>query len=245
MPHPRFLRLDADRRLRLLDAAAREFAAHGYDAASLNRVIAAEKLSKGQFYYYFDDKADLFLTALEWVWRQFIGGNDEWVRTDGADPSNARAATADLPIADPIARFDIASLTADSFWPVTQRYGAEARRRIRRLPWLLEFSKLIMTPPADPVIRAVVAEKIESVRAIQREFIRRGQALGCIRTDLPEELLMALTLANKMAFDRWYVEHYESFTEEQAAAMYDVTRSLLEPPAASPGARRTPRAKAR
>jgi hypothetical protein len=47
---PRFLKFDPERRDRLLEAAAEEFAARGYGAASLNKLIARLGLSKGQFY---------------------------------------------------------------------------------------------------------------------------------------------------------------------------------------------------
>lgn len=65
MPRPRFERLEPDRRAEVLDTAAAEFGAHGYFEASLNRIQGALGLSKGAFYYWFDDKEDLFVTTLE------------------------------------------------------------------------------------------------------------------------------------------------------------------------------------
>jgi len=64
MPTNRFERLAVDRQQRLLEAAADEFAAHGYDAASTNRIAPAAGVSKGSVYYYFEDKADLYATVL-------------------------------------------------------------------------------------------------------------------------------------------------------------------------------------
>jgi AcrR family transcriptional regulator len=52
-------------RRELLDAAAAEFAAVGYDAASVERVIARAGLSKGTFYWAFTGKEELFLALLE------------------------------------------------------------------------------------------------------------------------------------------------------------------------------------
>lgn len=65
MPLPRFYKLSQDKQQRLLGAAREEFAARGYDKASLNRIIAATGVSKGAMYYYFSDKADLFATVVE------------------------------------------------------------------------------------------------------------------------------------------------------------------------------------
>jgi len=41
--------------------AIREFAAFGYDKASINRIVENCQIAKGSFYQYFTDKKDLFL----------------------------------------------------------------------------------------------------------------------------------------------------------------------------------------
>jgi AcrR family transcriptional regulator len=46
-----------------LEAAAKEFVAHGFEAASLNRILDDAGISKGAAYYYFDDKTDLYATT--------------------------------------------------------------------------------------------------------------------------------------------------------------------------------------
>ena len=40
-------------------------AIHGYDATSLNLLLKELEISKGQFYYWFEDKADLFFTVMK------------------------------------------------------------------------------------------------------------------------------------------------------------------------------------
>ena len=47
MPRPRFNKLSAEKRECILEAAAKEFAAHGYDGASLNRILDETGISKG------------------------------------------------------------------------------------------------------------------------------------------------------------------------------------------------------
>ena len=63
MARPRFQNLDQETRNHILETAAEEFAAQGFDGTSLNRLIESLGISKGSFYYYFDDKADLFITV--------------------------------------------------------------------------------------------------------------------------------------------------------------------------------------
>src|SRR5690606_7275086 len=60
MPRPRFHKLSGDQQQAILGAALEEFASHGFNEASLNRIIDAAGISKGSMYYYFDGKEDLF-----------------------------------------------------------------------------------------------------------------------------------------------------------------------------------------
>ncbi len=65
MPLPRFDKLPEEKRRAILDAAAEEFAEHGYEGASFNRIIAAAGISKGAMYYYFADKGDAYGAVLD------------------------------------------------------------------------------------------------------------------------------------------------------------------------------------
>jgi TetR/AcrR family transcriptional regulator len=49
----------------LLRASIEAFATQGFEAASLNRILAEAGMSKGQFYHHFDGKDGLFLAVCE------------------------------------------------------------------------------------------------------------------------------------------------------------------------------------
>ncbi|MDO5144774.1 MAG: TetR/AcrR family transcriptional regulator [bacterium] len=49
---------------RIQEAAMKEFAAMGYDAASLNTICAQNGISKGIIYHYFRDKDELYLSCV-------------------------------------------------------------------------------------------------------------------------------------------------------------------------------------
>ncbi len=51
-------------RTRILDAARKVFAAHGYDAASVAQIAQAADIAKGALYVHFDNKEALFRTIL-------------------------------------------------------------------------------------------------------------------------------------------------------------------------------------
>ncbi|MEU1391944.1 MULTISPECIES: TetR family transcriptional regulator [unclassified Nonomuraea] len=54
----------------LLDAAVREFADHGPEAARLDRVAAAAGVNKERIYQYFGNKEQLFAAVLTWALKQ-------------------------------------------------------------------------------------------------------------------------------------------------------------------------------
>lgn len=54
----------SEKKQALITAALAEFAAHSYDEASLNQIIKSSGTSKGTFYHYFEDKADLYIELL-------------------------------------------------------------------------------------------------------------------------------------------------------------------------------------
>ena len=68
MPKQTFLNLPEEKRQAVVNAAIDEFAEYGFEAASINRIVASSGISKGSFYQYFEDKRDVFmylLTVLE------------------------------------------------------------------------------------------------------------------------------------------------------------------------------------
>ena len=64
MPLNRFLNLPNEDKERVLQIAKKQFSTYGFDAMSLNLLLKELDISKGQFYYWFEDKADLFFTVL-------------------------------------------------------------------------------------------------------------------------------------------------------------------------------------
>lgn len=65
MPSDTFLRLNADKREKLIDASFKEFSLYNFNDASINRIIKEAGISRGSFYMYFEDKKDLYFYLLE------------------------------------------------------------------------------------------------------------------------------------------------------------------------------------
>lgn len=209
MPRPRFERLAEEKRERILEAAAREFAAHGYENASLNRILQAAGISKGAAYYYFDDKADLYTTTLLHFMEELL---------------------ADIP-------FDVSRFTAESFWSeVAALYRHQFMHYLER-PWVFGIAKSGGPVSMERLANGPMAELWESAEGLLNQLVARGRALGVIRDDLPDELLQGLLIAVDMTHDRWLFAHWEEMApadlELAVDRIVDTLRRLLEPPSSA------------
>jgi AcrR family transcriptional regulator len=208
VPRPRFARLDPDKRRHILAVAAEEFAAHGFDNASFNRIIDYAGISKGAAYYYFDDKADLFATVIH----------------DGVDTFRP----------PPGAALDIESLDETTFWPAVLASYRGLLDCIRQQPWLTALGKMFYGPPPSPAVAALIAGQLDLARAWLGRIVERGRAIGAIRTDLPGELLLTMLAAAGEAADRWFVANRERLDPQDAdrlaLALFSALRRLAEPP---------------
>ena len=202
----RLEKLDPERQRILFAAAAEEFAANGFDGASLNRILGKTGMSKSSLYYYFDDKADLFTTLVE------------------------RSVSI---VFTRLGVFDADSLTAETFWPEFEKRYARALSIVSGHGWLFRFGGIFYQLRSD---RAHAAPTNRVFAAAQRWvgiILARGQALGIIRTDLPDSLLINSTMGLLESLDRWTVEHWDELTavqrDELPAVHIGLFRDLLAP----------------
>ena len=72
MPTRRFENMNPERKKEILRAARAEFSRSGLDGASLNDIIREAGISKGSFYYYFEDKIDLYITVMKFYMENLI-----------------------------------------------------------------------------------------------------------------------------------------------------------------------------
>ena len=68
----------------LLDAALSEFCERGYENASINRILAASRMSKGQLYHHFKSKEGLYLALVEWM----IDRKKDWIAEHPVEPGD-------------------------------------------------------------------------------------------------------------------------------------------------------------
>lgn len=201
MPRPRFQNLAEEKRLALLEAAAREFAEHGYEQASLNRILEAGGMSKGAAYYYFDDKADVFVTTI----RHYL---------DTIFVELTR---------------HLMSFEADVFWPnFKQIYIEHLLVNTREESWRFGVARALFglaeTQRIHPEIQATFAKINQWVEGL----IEQGQAIGVIRRDLPKSLLIQLAISLDTTTDNWFEEHGKALPEQELLALAQRSAELME-----------------
>lgn len=70
MPNDTFFNLPAQKQKTVFDAAVREFSAHMFSEASINRIVKAAQIPRGSFYQYFHGKEDLFAYVIERIFTE-------------------------------------------------------------------------------------------------------------------------------------------------------------------------------
>lgn len=203
-PRPRFTKLDDEKQMSILEAAALEFAAHGFEGASLNQIIEKAGISKGAAYYYFDDKKDVYDTVIDFAM-------DKLARAIGG--------------------FALEDFTAEGFWEELYEYTRRALVYISEHTWVLAMIGQYhakVSPDGTASQRTLYQFGWRWTKA----FVERGQTLGQIRGDLPLELLVDAAMALGSAADRYLITNWEKWSMEerdQACRDYlDLMRRMLE-----------------
>ncbi len=206
MPFPRFHKLAPEKRERLLDVAAQEFARYGFEDASLNRILEGAQISKGAAYYYFEDKVDLFFTVVQYC--------------------NERLKLIDL-------EFDLAALTAETFWPTFAELHRQPLLRSFEQPWLFAAIRAAGRLSPTTLEREPLATLAKQIVNWVMAIVKRGQELDVVRTDLPDELIFAWLQALDDASDSWLIAHWGHLDHENIRSISDQTvdamRRTLDP----------------
>jgi AcrR family transcriptional regulator len=215
MPFSRFARMPSEKRERLLTSAAQEFAAYGFEGASLNHILEAARIGKSSAYYYFEDKADLFSTTVAYCL--------ECLQLAPAD--------------DPFT-----ALTAQTFWPALAESHEQPLLRAQQHPWLFGAVRAAEHLTAESLQQESLARLVRSLTQYQLtgmgSLIQRGQDLGLIRTDLPQELLVAWFRALDGASDDWLLTQMDQLDQKTIRHISQQTIATIQlalaPPSLSP-----------
>lgn len=203
MPRARFERLTPEKREQILRAAGREFAAHGYDGATMQVILNQAEISAGAAYYYFDNKADLFAAVVRYHMDALLG----------------------------LAMHAPSIHDRDSFWnsfsasievALTQRYDDHKVVAALRRAWMM--SRELREHPE-------ISHQFGRNEALLRNLVALGRQVGAIRTDLPCELLVRCVVALDDAFDDWMASMPDKSATAEVTHAIAAFRRFLEPDA--------------
>lgn len=186
----RLATLAPDRRARLLDAAEAAFAEAGFAGASMNAILTAAAMSKGQAYYYVHDKGDLYSAVIERALGD-LGG-----RTDFSAPFQAA--------------------TIDAFWDGIYAAFARLSGLLSADPVMAALGRTMYEGPQTE--KALEAPLARIGRALEL-LVEKGQGLGAIRSDMPRALIVDMVLSAARALDRWFAENWNDLASEEAARL--------------------------
>jgi hypothetical protein len=114
-----------------------------------------------------------------------------------------------------IGGFDADSLTAETFWPELEQRYAHALDIVSRHGWMVRFGRIFRQVRSDRAQAAPTSRLFAAARRWVGTILARGQALGVVRTDLPNSLLINSTMGLLESLDRWTVEHWDELTAVQ------------------------------
>jgi len=195
----RTYRADRSRRA-ILEAAAPEFAAHGFAGASLNRIIRASGLTKGGFYFHFPSKQALALAVLGDQYERW------WARV--------------LSEVGPLPR------AVDRLF-ATPRVIA---RQIREGEGPGTLGKLIEELARDPDLRDEVCGSLRIAVEMTTAQFAEAQAEGDIRPDLDPALLAEVAVGGFAGMQTMTEQLADDDLERRVEALILVVRTATTSP---------------
>ena len=133
------------------EVAAQEFAQHGFEDASMNRILERAQMSKGAAYYYFEDKVDVFFTVVQYA--------NECLKLFALE-------------------LDIAGLTAATFWPTFAELHRQPLLRSFEQPWLFAAVRATGHLSSTTLEREPLATFARQILAWVMAIVKRGQEVG-------------------------------------------------------------------
>ena len=191
----------SDARARILRAATALFAERGFDGTSLDDVVSTSRTSKGTLYHHFEGKEDLYATVLETALERMWATILPHVSLEGA--------------------------TRETFWA---RFA---------WAWLLGGIYLLQHPEDFELWRgfqeqwrslgdAGPTRRIRNRSLVATaELARRGQELGCIRSDLTPEQCAELYEALKIVADTWFYQEAERNGSVSAVRRFSLSLDMM------------------
>ena len=205
MPLARYESIDETLKARILDVSKQEFAMHGYENASYNKIIQKIGISKGSMYYYFENKEDLFITC-------FL---DAFAHATG------------------IFGFDYASFSfgddEEAYWNSIKKISSKQWNDVLQHPLLMSLMRQLVSLGTDHSIFRKLNSECEGLSEYG-EFIsilEHGVKIGAIRNDVPLNVLIRMNTE----YEVWLLKEMQEkrLNEQQVVdKFFEMFKQLFE-----------------
>ena len=205
MPLARFESLDESLKTRILDVSKQEFATHGYESASYNKIIQKIGISKGSMYYYFENKEDLFITC-------FL---DAFTHATGSIGFE----NASFPFED----------DEESYWDSIKKLSSKQWNDVLHHPLLMTLMRQLASMGTNhPIFRKLIllCEGLSEYRDIVA-ILQHGVDIGTIRNDVPLTVLIRMN----QEYEVWLLQELqeERLDEQQVVdKAFEMFKQLFE-----------------
>ena len=205
MPLARYESIDETLKARILDVSKKEFATHGYENASYNKIIQKIGISKGSMYYYFENKEDLFITC-------FL---DAFAHATG------------------IFGFDYASFSfgddEEAYWNSIKKISSKQWNDVLQHPLLMSLMRQLVSLGTDHSIFRKLNAECEGLSEYGDiiSILEHGVQIGAIRDDVPLNVLIRMNTE----YEVWLMqEMQEQRLDEQQVVdkFFEMFKQLFE-----------------
>ena len=190
----------------IVSTVALEFAAHGYEGASLSRIVREAGTSKGGLYYWFEDKQDLF------------------VHTAGTVLSPLGIAVGKP---GPVG-------SVEGFWSAVLGMFERGWAFLRADQTALSMLRVAVRGRAAGDLNRGWKELTADSMGAATEIVLLGRTVGAVRDDLPSDLLIAMVIGIAEAADLWFEDQIDEMDEEEVQGAIEALQDVLKR-VASPG----------
>jgi len=201
----RFQNLSREQQTDILGKAAAMFAEYGYADCSYNELLRTLGMGKSQAYYYFADKADLFITAVAACYERYY---------------------------EEAARLPLPTSTGE-FWDYVRELTLLGFRYQSRDPIASRLTRAAATSEIRFRIADALMQSEGTSREQHARWVALGQSLGAVRLDLDADLLVRLSLELSNFVDGWFAERAAAASDQECQAhaktFADLSRRLFSP----------------
>ena len=179
MPKKTFFNLPEDKRAAICKVAIEEFAAHAFEQASINRIVAKSGIAKGSYYQYFENKEDLFLYLMQLIAEE----KEKYISPVMRNPD----------------QHDIFTLLREIYLSGIQ-FAAEH-------PQYAEISRKILESKGKPIYAEIMADNLPSAYVIFETLLENAIERGEVRADIDIKMFAYLIASMNALVIEYYIEY--------------------------------------